>query len=58
MSKVSSKFPDCFQPVQLFLSMSSCLPNFVSKGLRGGGGAERGESRVANDFKSTITAVY
>ena len=35
MSKVNSKFPNCFQPVQLFLSMSGCLPRFVSKGLRG-----------------------
>ena len=54
MSKVNGEFPNCFQPVQLFLSMSSCLPSFVSKGLRG----ERGESRVVNDFKSTITFVY
>ena len=38
MSKVNSKFPNCFQSVQLFLSMSSCLPSFVLKGLRGGGG--------------------
>ena len=54
MSKVNSKFPNCFQPVQLFLSMSGCLPSFVSKGLR----EERGESRAVNDFKSTITFVY
>ena len=54
MSKVNSKFPNCFQPVQLFLSMSSCLPSFVSKGLR----RERGESRVVNDFKPTVTFVY
>ena len=55
MSKVNSKFPNCFQSVQLFLSMSSCLPSFVLKGLRGGG---EGESRVVNDFKSTSTFVY
>ena len=36
MSKVNSKFPNCFQPVQLFLSMSGCLLSFVAKGLRGG----------------------
>ena len=54
MSNVNSKFPNCFQPVQLFLIMSSCLPSFVSKGLRG----ERGESRLVNNFKSTITFVY
>ena len=42
MSKVSSKFPNCFQPVQLFLSMPSCLPSFVSKGLRRGGGGGGG----------------
>ena len=54
MNKVYSKFPNCFQPVQLFFSMFSCLPSFVSKGLKG----KRGESRVVNDFKSTITFVY
>ena len=58
MSKVNSKFPNCFQSVQLFLSMSSCLPSFVLKGLRGWGGGLEGESRVVNDFKSTITFVY
>ena len=42
MSKINSKFPNCFQPVQLFLSMPSCLPSFVSKDLRG----EKGKSRV------------
>ena len=36
MSKVNSKFPNYFQPVQLFLSMPSCLPSFISKGLRKG----------------------
>ena len=56
MNKVNSKFPNCFQSVQLFLSMSICLPSFVLKGLRGGGGG--GESRVVNVFKSTITFVY
>ena len=59
MSKVNSKFPNCFQPVQLFLSMSSCLSRFVSKGLKereGAGGG--GGSRVENDFKSTSTFVY
>ena len=35
MNKVNGKFPNCFQPVKLFFSMSSCLPSFVSKGLRG-----------------------
>ena len=50
MSKVNSKFPNCFQPVQLFLSMSSCSLKFCLKGFKG----ERGESRVVNDFKSTI----
>ena len=57
MSKVNSKFPNCFQSVQLFLSMSSCLPSFVLKGLKGGEGGG-GESRVVNNFKSTITFVY
>ena len=51
MSKVNSKFPNCFQPVQLFFGMSTtCLPSFVSKGLKRG----EGESRVGNDFKPTI----
>ena len=54
MGKVNGKFPNCFQPVQLFLSMPICLPSFVSKGLR----EERGEARVVNDFKSTATFVY
>ena len=54
MSNVSGKFPNCFQPLQLFLSMPSCLPSFVSDGLRG----DRGEARVVNEFKSTITFVY
>ena len=54
MGKVNGKFPNCFQPVQLFLSMPICLPSFVSKGLR----EERGEARVVNDFKSTTTFVY
>ena len=46
MSKVNSKFPNCFQPVQLFLSMSSCLPSFVSKG-----------SRVVNDHICVLNTV-
>ena len=46
MSKVNGKFPNCFQPVQLFLSMPSCLASFVSKGLRG----EKEEARVVNDL--------
>ena len=54
MSKVNGKLPNFFQPVQLFLSMPSCLPSFVSKGLR----EEKGEARVVNDFKSTIAFVY
>ena len=54
MSKVNGKFPNCFQPVQLFFSMPSCLPSFVSKGSRG----EMGQSKEVNDFKSTITFVY
>ena len=35
MSKVNDKSPNCFQPVQLFFSMPSCLPSFVSHGLIG-----------------------
>ena len=54
MGKVIGKFPNCFQPVQLFLSMPICLPSFVSKSLR----EERGEARVVNDFESTVTFVY
>ena len=54
ISKVNGKFPNCFQLVQLLLSMPSCLPRFVSKGLTGDGG----ESRGVNDFKSTITFMY
>ena len=47
MSKANGKFPNCFQPIQLFLSMPSCLPSFGSKSLRGEGGeGEWGESRV------------
>ena len=46
ISKVNGKFPNCFQPVQLFLSVPSCLPSFVSVGLRG----ERGEARVVNNL--------
>ena len=49
MSKVNGKFPNCLQPVQLFLGMPSCLLSFVSEGLRG----KRGEARVVNDFKVT-----
>ena len=59
VTKVNGKFPIFFQPVQLFLSMPSFFPSFVSKGLSGGGGGlERGESRVVNDCNSTITSVY
>ena len=42
MSKVNGKFPNCFQPVQLFLSMPNCLPSFVPKGLRGRGRIKSG----------------
>ena len=48
MSKVNGKFPNRFQLVQLFFSMPSCLPSFVSEDLR----RERREARVVNDFKS------
>ena len=54
MGKINGKLPNCCQPVQLFFSMPSCLPSFVSKGLR----EERGEARVVNDFNSATTFVY
>ena len=57
MSKLNDKFSNCFQLVQLFLSIPSCLPTFVSKSMGEGG---RGESRVTilTILSQQITFVY
>ena len=58
MSKVNSKFPNCFQPVQLSLSMSGCLSSFVSKGLKERVGImSRKRFQVNNHICVLITAI-